>query len=61
MTQFTALKIETVNVEMGEEPHTDEDTLVGSSLRQSSRKVAHDAAQSINCRRKKGLIRKTAS
>ena len=45
--QFPELEIEMVDVAMCEEPHTDEEAPMGSSLKRSSQKDARDAIQSI--------------
>ena len=56
--QCPELKIETMDVEMCEEPRTDEDAPVGSSLRWSSGKAARDATQSIKSQAKEGVQKK---
>ena len=48
-----------MNVEMCEEPHTDEDAPVGSSLRWSSQKDPRDAAQSITSQAEEGARKKS--
>ena len=45
--QCPKMERETVDVEMLEEPRTDEDALVGSSLRRSSQKAYHKATGNL--------------
>ena len=48
-----------MGLEMCEEPHTEEDAPVGSSLRRSSQKAVCDAMDSIALQVKEGLARKS--
>ena len=57
--QCPELEIGRVDVEMCEEPHIDEDAPVGSSLRRSSQKDAHDVTQSITSQAEEGARKKS--
>lgn len=57
--QCPKLEIGTVDVEMLEEPHTDEDAPTDSLLRRSSQKAAHDMTQSVKLQAKEGPCRKS--